>query len=121
MQVTTKASARSSEKPRLDSSAMSSREYDLDFRDRASRIRAWGVGLLALAALLWPGASPSSRGCCPWTRSPHGTRRLFAGHRVGQRRALAEWRRRKSGTRMLPSATTHRDRACSRLRSWVRP
>ncbi|MFE4256659.1 hypothetical protein ACFRU3_46085 [Streptomyces sp. NPDC056910] len=32
---------------------MRSREYDLDFRDRASRIRAWGVGLLALAALLW--------------------------------------------------------------------
>ncbi|MGW6144522.1 hypothetical protein ACWFRM_39400 [Streptomyces sp. NPDC055144] len=37
----------------LGSSAKRSREYDLDFRDRASRIRAWGVGLLALAALLW--------------------------------------------------------------------
>ncbi|MFI2367601.1 hypothetical protein [Streptomyces sp. NPDC018833] len=32
---------------------MRSREYDLDFRDRASRIRAWGIGLLSLAALLW--------------------------------------------------------------------
>ncbi|MEW2510180.1 hypothetical protein [Streptomyces sp. NPDC046870] len=32
---------------------MRSREYDLDFRDRASRIRAWGIGLLALAGLLW--------------------------------------------------------------------
>ena len=27
---------------------MRSREYDLDFRDRATRIRAWGIGLLAL-------------------------------------------------------------------------
>lgn len=32
---------------------MRSREYDLDFRDRAGRIRAWGVGLLSLAAVLW--------------------------------------------------------------------
>lgn len=32
---------------------MRSREYDLDFRDRASRIRAWGIGLLSLAAVLW--------------------------------------------------------------------
>ncbi|MEU8676191.1 hypothetical protein [Streptomyces sp. NPDC048560] len=32
---------------------MRSREYDLDFRDRATRVRAWGVGLLALGALLW--------------------------------------------------------------------
>ncbi|MDG4857574.1 hypothetical protein P8605_05275 [Streptomyces sp. T-3] len=29
------------------------REYDLDFRDRARRMRAWGIGLLALAGLLW--------------------------------------------------------------------
>ncbi|MFJ8855584.1 hypothetical protein [Streptomyces sp. NPDC102437] len=32
---------------------MRSREYDLDFRDRATRIRAWGIGLLSLAGLLW--------------------------------------------------------------------
>ncbi|WP_225824179.1 hypothetical protein [Streptomyces naphthomycinicus] len=32
---------------------MRSREYDLDFRDRSSRIRAWGIGLLAVAGLLW--------------------------------------------------------------------
>jgi hypothetical protein len=32
---------------------MRSREYDLDFRDRARRIRAWGIGLLAVAALQW--------------------------------------------------------------------
>jgi hypothetical protein len=32
---------------------MRSREYDLDFRDRAGRIRSWGIGLLALAGLLW--------------------------------------------------------------------
>ncbi|MEV1053336.1 hypothetical protein [Streptomyces sp. NPDC049887] len=32
---------------------MRSREYDLDFRDRAARIRAWGIGLLAVAALQW--------------------------------------------------------------------
>lgn len=32
---------------------MRSREYDLDFRDRAGRIRAWGAGLLSLAAVLW--------------------------------------------------------------------
>lgn len=53
MQVTTAARARSGEKLLLNSSTMRSREYDLDFRDRASRTRAWGVGLLALAALLW--------------------------------------------------------------------
>ncbi|MGW0732490.1 hypothetical protein [Streptomyces sp. NPDC002851] len=32
---------------------MRSREYDFNFRDRASRIRAWGIALLALAGLLW--------------------------------------------------------------------
>jgi len=32
---------------------MRSREYDLDFRDRAGRTRAWGIGLLSLATLLW--------------------------------------------------------------------
>ncbi|MBO7935223.1 hypothetical protein [Streptomyces antibioticus] len=32
---------------------MRSREYDLDFRERAGRTRAWGIGLLSLAALLW--------------------------------------------------------------------
>ncbi|WP_428949851.1 hypothetical protein [Streptomyces sp. cg35] len=32
---------------------MRSREYDLDFRDRNGRIRAWGVGLLVVAALQW--------------------------------------------------------------------
>ncbi|MEU6088687.1 hypothetical protein ABZ865_18010 [Streptomyces sp. NPDC047085] len=32
---------------------MRSREYDLDFRDRASRTRAWGIALLAVAGLLW--------------------------------------------------------------------
>ncbi|KOU55160.1 hypothetical protein ADK57_45410 [Streptomyces sp. MMG1533] len=32
---------------------MRSREYDLDFRDRAGRTRNWGVGLLAVAGLLW--------------------------------------------------------------------
>ncbi|MER8072794.1 hypothetical protein ABTZ59_31400 [Streptomyces sp. NPDC094034] len=32
---------------------MRSREYDLDFRDRAGRIRAWGIGLLAVATLQW--------------------------------------------------------------------
>ncbi|MEU1278158.1 hypothetical protein [Streptomyces sp. NPDC005805] len=32
---------------------MRSREYDLDFRDRATRRRSWGAGLLALAGLLW--------------------------------------------------------------------
>lgn len=30
-----------------------SREYDQDFRDRATRIRSWGLGLLSLAALMW--------------------------------------------------------------------
>lgn len=39
--------------PLLDSAGMRSREYDLDFRDQASRIRAWGIGLLALATVLW--------------------------------------------------------------------
>lgn len=33
--------------------AMRSREYDLDFRDRAGRLRAWGIGLLVVAALQW--------------------------------------------------------------------
>lgn len=32
---------------------MRSSEYDLDFRDRAGRTRAWGVGLLVVAGLLW--------------------------------------------------------------------
>jgi hypothetical protein len=32
---------------------MRSREYDLDFRDRSGLIRGWGIGLLALAGLLW--------------------------------------------------------------------
>ncbi|MDN3294931.1 hypothetical protein QWM81_12890 [Streptomyces ficellus] len=32
---------------------MRSRDYDLDFRDRSRRERAWGIGLLSLAALLW--------------------------------------------------------------------
>ncbi|MEU2157228.1 hypothetical protein ABZ532_19805 [Streptomyces sp. NPDC019396] len=32
---------------------MRSREYDLDFRDRNGRIRAWGIALLAVSALLW--------------------------------------------------------------------
>ncbi|MGW1296043.1 hypothetical protein [Streptomyces sp. NPDC002533] len=32
---------------------MRSRDYDLDFRERAARIRTWGVGLLILAGLLW--------------------------------------------------------------------
>ncbi|MGI5484679.1 hypothetical protein [Streptomyces lavendofoliae] len=32
---------------------MRSRDYDLDFRDRARRTRAWGIGLFALAGLLW--------------------------------------------------------------------
>jgi hypothetical protein len=32
---------------------MRSREYDLDFRDQSGRIRAWGIGLLTLAGLLW--------------------------------------------------------------------
>ncbi|MFD4261532.1 hypothetical protein ACFWR9_28885 [Streptomyces sp. NPDC058534] len=32
---------------------MRSREYDLDFRYRYSRIRAWGIGLLVVAALQW--------------------------------------------------------------------
>ncbi|GAA2454281.1 hypothetical protein [Streptomyces glaucus] len=32
---------------------MRSREYDLRFRDRAGRTRAWGMGLLGLAGVLW--------------------------------------------------------------------
>ncbi|MBV7698827.1 hypothetical protein [Streptomyces sp. TRM70350] len=32
---------------------MRSREYDLDFRDKASRIRAWGICLLVVAGVLW--------------------------------------------------------------------
>ncbi|MFE6222811.1 MULTISPECIES: hypothetical protein [unclassified Streptomyces] len=32
---------------------MRSREFDLDFRDQARRTAGWGVGLLAVAALLW--------------------------------------------------------------------
>ncbi|GGS33080.1 MULTISPECIES: hypothetical protein [Streptomyces] len=32
---------------------MRSRDYDLEFRDRAARIRTWGVGLLVVAGLLW--------------------------------------------------------------------
>lgn len=32
---------------------MRSRDYDQDFRGRATRTRAWGIGLLSLAALLW--------------------------------------------------------------------
>ncbi|NEB82282.1 hypothetical protein G3I40_44795 [Streptomyces sp. SID14478] len=32
---------------------MRSREYDLDFRYRAGRERAWGLGLLAVATLQW--------------------------------------------------------------------
>ncbi|MFF5503386.1 hypothetical protein ACF1E9_15910 [Streptomyces roseolus] len=32
---------------------MRSRDFDLDFRDRARRTTLWGMGLLALAALLW--------------------------------------------------------------------
>ncbi|MER5550935.1 hypothetical protein ABT001_04490 [Streptomyces sp. NPDC002793] len=32
---------------------MRSRDYDLDFRDRARKTRTWGLVLLSLAALLW--------------------------------------------------------------------
>ncbi|MGW0789530.1 hypothetical protein ACWD04_15040 [Streptomyces sp. NPDC002911] len=32
---------------------MRSRDYDLDFRDRAGKTRMWGLALLSLAALLW--------------------------------------------------------------------
>lgn len=32
---------------------MRSLMYDIDFRARAKRTRAWGFGLLSLAALLW--------------------------------------------------------------------
>ena len=37
----------------LDSAAMRSREYDLEFREQAARTRDWGVGLLVVGALLW--------------------------------------------------------------------
>lgn len=37
----------------VDSPVVRSSEYDLDFRDRAGRTRAWGVGLLVVAGLLW--------------------------------------------------------------------
>ncbi|GAA2291219.1 hypothetical protein GCM10010234_35410 [Streptomyces hawaiiensis] len=53
VQVTSATGETRYEKPLLDSSAVRSREYDLDFRDRAGRTRAWGLSLLALAALLW--------------------------------------------------------------------
>ena len=32
---------------------MRSREYDLEFRERAWKIRNWGIGLLSLATILW--------------------------------------------------------------------
>ncbi|WP_097874726.1 hypothetical protein [Streptomyces sp. ms184] len=32
---------------------MRSREYDIEFREQAARIRNWGLGLLVLAGLLW--------------------------------------------------------------------
>ncbi|SCF73811.1 hypothetical protein [Streptomyces sp. Cmuel-A718b] len=32
---------------------MRSREYDLEFRERAARIRGWGTILLVVAGLLW--------------------------------------------------------------------
>ncbi|GHG06686.1 MULTISPECIES: hypothetical protein [Streptomyces] len=32
---------------------MRSRDFDLDFRDRARRTSQWGLGLLGVAALLW--------------------------------------------------------------------
>ncbi|MCX5412823.1 hypothetical protein [Streptomyces sp. NBC_00059] len=32
---------------------MRSRDFDLDFRDRAGKTRLWGVALLSLAAVLW--------------------------------------------------------------------
>ncbi|MFE9049272.1 MULTISPECIES: hypothetical protein [Streptomyces] len=32
---------------------MRSRDYDLEFREQAARIRTWGLGLLVLAGLLW--------------------------------------------------------------------
>jgi hypothetical protein len=40
-------------KPLIDSPVVRSSEYDLDFRDRAGRTRAWGIGLLVVAGLLW--------------------------------------------------------------------
>ncbi|SFN96083.1 hypothetical protein SAMN04487980_104044 [Streptomyces sp. cf124] len=39
--------------PLIHSPVVRSSEYDLDFRDRAGRTRAWGVGLLVVAGLLW--------------------------------------------------------------------
>ncbi|WP_406149402.1 hypothetical protein [Streptomyces sp. NBC_01012] len=32
---------------------MRSRDFDLEFRDRAVKVRSWGVGLLVAAAVLW--------------------------------------------------------------------
>ncbi|MEU2658680.1 hypothetical protein ABZ615_25605 [Streptomyces sp. NPDC007325] len=32
---------------------MRAQEFDLDFRDKARRTSAWGIGLLAVAGLLW--------------------------------------------------------------------
>ncbi|MEU7281575.1 hypothetical protein AB0A69_22785 [Streptomyces sp. NPDC045431] len=32
---------------------MRTHDYDLDFRDRARRVRAWGIGLLSAATVLW--------------------------------------------------------------------
>ncbi|MFF8984644.1 hypothetical protein ACF08E_14830 [Streptomyces globisporus] len=32
---------------------MRSREYDIEFREQAARMRNWGLGLLVVAGLLW--------------------------------------------------------------------
>ncbi|MEU8704975.1 hypothetical protein [Streptomyces sp. NPDC048565] len=32
---------------------MRSRDFDLEFRERAARTRSWGLGLLGAAAVLW--------------------------------------------------------------------
>ncbi|MGA5170965.1 MULTISPECIES: hypothetical protein [Streptomyces] len=44
---------------------MRSHDYDLDFRDRARRVRAWGIGLSVpvsvAGAMLFTGGSVSSR------------------------------------------------------------
>lgn len=37
----------------LDSCAMRSLAYDVQFREQSTRIRDWGAGLLLLGALLW--------------------------------------------------------------------
>ncbi|AGJ54750.1 hypothetical protein ID871_09530 [Streptomyces pratensis] len=37
----------------MDSAAMRSREFELDFRDEATKTRTWGAALLSLAAALW--------------------------------------------------------------------